>query len=91
MAREGTRSATGHSAPRVFSVPETAAPVKKRATTSKAKAAPKKVTAVKSNKPAGVTKAKKAAPTKKPAVAAKTKKAKNGVTGDAEKKGGDAK
>jgi len=91
MAREGTRSATGHSTPRVFSVPETTAPAKKRVTNTKAKAAPKKVTAVKSNKPAGVSKAKKAAPTKKSTVATKAKKVKNSVTGDAEKKGGEAK
>jgi len=92
MAREGTRSATGHSRPRVFpTVPETApTATKKRATANTgAKRGPKKATATKASKPTGVVK-KKAAPAKKPAVATKAKgvvkKAEGAVTGNTEKK-----
>ncbi|KAH8770590.1 hypothetical protein BGZ57DRAFT_438780 [Hyaloscypha finlandica] len=86
MAREGTRSATGNSRPRVFpTVPETtAAAPKKRATANTgAKRGPKKATATKASKPTGVTK-KKAAPAKKPA--AKVKAAVKKVEGAVEKK-----
>jgi hypothetical protein len=60
MAREGTRSATGNSRPRVFPTVDTApATTRKKATKPKKKAVP----AVKASKPAGVTKKK--APAKK--------------------------
>jgi hypothetical protein len=78
MAREGTRSATGNSRPRVFpTVAETtSATTKKRATANTgAKRGPKKSTATTKTvgaKPVGVTK-KKAAPAKKTSVAAKAK------------------
>lgn len=73
MAREGTRSATGHSTPRIFAVPEAPTkprktgkvgrPAKPKANTSATRAAaPKKV-----GRPAGVTKKK--APVKKTTVA----------------------
>ncbi|RFU35332.1 hypothetical protein B7463_g967, partial [Scytalidium lignicola] len=85
MAREGTRSATGHSRPRVFSVPETAPPTKRRTpANTKAKVGAKKATVEKGNKPAGITKVKKAASSKKaPAAKAKSasKKAESAVPG----------
>jgi hypothetical protein len=69
MAREGTRSATGNSKPRVFPVVDTAPAVKRTNTkpkTTKAAPATKKTAA----KPTGVTK-KKAAPKKESGVAKK--------------------
>lgn len=57
MAREGTRSATGNSKPRVFDTPDTA-PVIARKPKSK-------TTTTKSAKPVGVTKTKKVTPAKK--------------------------
>lgn len=91
MAREGTRSATGNSRPRVFpTVPETSTTTtKKRATANTgAKRGPKKATTVKTSKPVGVTKKK--APAKKTSVATKAKgvvkKAEGAVTGNPEKK-----
>ncbi|KAG0649779.1 hypothetical protein D0Z07_3511 [Hyphodiscus hymeniophilus] len=90
MAREGTRSATGNSKPRIFpTVTETAAPTKKRATANTgAKRGPKKATTTKASKPVGVTKKK--APAKKTSVATKAKgvvkKAEGAVTGNPEKK-----
>jgi len=89
MAREGTRSATGNSKPRVFpTVAETAAPKKRATANTGAKRGPKK-TAVKASKPVGVTK-KKAAPAKKTSVATKAKgvvkKAEGAITGNPEKK-----
>jgi hypothetical protein len=70
MAREGTRSATGNSKPRVFPVVDTA-PAVKRTTTTKPKTT-KTTTATKkaAAKPTGVTK-KKAAPKKESGVAKK--------------------
>jgi hypothetical protein len=67
MAREGTRSQTGHSKPRVFTNVETGPTIKrtKPAASRKTKAVPR------AGKPVGVTK--KAAPAKKPSVAAKAK------------------
>jgi len=92
MAREGTRSATGNSRPRVFpTVPETTTTTtKKRATANTgAKRGPKKATTTKASKPVGVTK-KKAAPAKKTSVATKAKgvvkKAEGAVTANPEKK-----
>ncbi|KAI1823784.1 hypothetical protein F4861DRAFT_302241 [Xylaria intraflava] len=86
MAREGTRSATGNSRPRVFQTVDTAPTIKR---TTKPKAA-KKTTAepvVKPVKPAGVTKkkavAKKdgaAAKVNAPARKSSTAKAKKAVT-----------
>ncbi|RDL41836.1 Uncharacterized protein BP5553_01815 [Venustampulla echinocandica] len=91
MAREGTRSATGNSRPRVFpTVPETTTTTtKKRATANTgAKRGPKKATATKGGKPAGVTK--KAAPAKKPSAATKAKglvkKAEDAITDTLNKK-----
>ncbi|KAH8808459.1 hypothetical protein F5884DRAFT_857990 [Xylogone sp. PMI_703] len=88
MAREGTRSATGHSRPRIFSVPETAPPTKRRtATNTKAKGGAKKATAEKGTKPAGITKVKKAASTKKAPITAKAKAvAKKVEGGESDKK-----
>jgi hypothetical protein len=66
MAREGTRSQTGHSAPRVFHQIDTApAVVRKKSTKPKAK---KPAAPVKGSKPTGVAKkpaAKKASPVAK--------------------------
>ncbi|TAQ87185.1 hypothetical protein B7494_g4499 [Chlorociboria aeruginascens] len=91
MAREGTRSATGNSKPRIFpTVTETpATTTKKRATAnSGVKRGPKKATTVKASKPTGVTKKK--APAKKTNVATKAKgvvkKVEGDVTGNPEKK-----
>ena len=67
MAREGTRSQTGHAAPRVFQQVDTA-PAIKRTTT--AKKTPPTTTTTKAAKPAGVTK-KKAPAKKEPTVAQK--------------------
>ncbi|KAI2472864.1 hypothetical protein F4781DRAFT_427957 [Annulohypoxylon bovei var. microspora] len=73
MPREGTRSATGNSKPRVFQTVDTA-PAIKRSTKTKVKKAPvaatKPVAKVKAAKPTGVTKKKAAAP-KKEGVATK--------------------
>lgn len=71
MAREGTRSATGNSKPRVFDTVDTAPAIKrttkpKTATTPKEPVAPK----VKGAKPAGVTKK---TPAKKDGVGAKVR------------------
>lgn len=71
-----TKSHIGNSRPRVFpTVPETTTTTKKRATANTgAKRGPKKATAAKGGKPAGVTKKaapKKAAPAKKPSVVSK--------------------
>ncbi|KAK4107995.1 hypothetical protein N656DRAFT_772209 [Canariomyces notabilis] len=69
MAREGTRSQTGNSKPRVFPVIDTAPAVKR---TTKPKAAKKKATSkteAKGAKPAGVTK--KQAPAKESGAAKK--------------------
>lgn len=59
MAREGTRSATGNSKPRVFDTPDTAPVIARKSKT--------KTTATKpaGAKPAGVTKTKKVTPAKK--------------------------
>ncbi|KAI1380228.1 hypothetical protein F4677DRAFT_441545 [Hypoxylon crocopeplum] len=77
MPREGTRSATGNSKPRVFQTVDTA-PAIKRTNKPKAKKAPtastKVGTKVKAAKPTGVTKKKSAAP-KKDGVATKVKAA----------------
>lgn len=70
MPREGTRSATGNSKPRVFPVVDTAPAVKRTTTKPKtAKAAPG-TKAKAAAKPTGVTK-KKAAPKKETGVAKK--------------------
>lgn len=66
MPREGTRSATGNSRPRVFQAVDTA-PAIKRTTKPKAKK-PAAEPAVKPAKPAGITK-KKVAPKKDGAIA----------------------
>ncbi|CAG8972789.1 hypothetical protein HYALB_00007714 [Hymenoscyphus albidus] len=86
MAREGTRSATGNSRPRVFpTIPEPT--VKKTTANSGAKRGPKKVT-TKGVKPVGVTK--KAPAAKKPSVGTKAKgavkKVEGAITGNAAKK-----
>jgi len=69
MAREGTRSQTGHSKPRVFPIVDTAPAVKRttKPKTTKKVAAPK--AAAKGAKPTGVTKKK--APKKEGAVVKK--------------------
>lgn len=69
MPREGTRSATGNSKPRVFPVVDTAPAVKRTAKPKKAAPAPK----AKAAKPVGVTKKK--APAKKEGVAKKVRTA----------------
>jgi len=69
MPREGTRSQTGHSKPRIFPTVDTA-PTITRKKPAKAKKAP----AVKGTKPTGVAK-KKAAPKKEPGAAVKKVKA----------------
>jgi hypothetical protein len=76
MAREGTRSATGHSKPRVFPTVDTAPTIKR---TTKTKAPKKKAAAPKAAKPAGVTK-KKAAPKKESTVAKKVRFIITGIT-----------
>ncbi|EPE28999.1 hypothetical protein GLAREA_00157 [Glarea lozoyensis ATCC 20868] len=91
MAREGTRSATGNSRPRVFDTVPEVATTKKRATANTgAKRTTKKAPAVKASKPVGVTKKKAAVPAKKPTVATKAKgvvkKVEGAVTGNPEKK-----
>jgi len=73
MAREGTRSQTGHSKPRVFPVVDTA-PATTRKRTTKPKTKKKATTTTKAAKPAGVTK-KKAPVKKKEGVAKKVKAA----------------
>ncbi|KUJ20492.1 uncharacterized protein LY89DRAFT_682216 [Mollisia scopiformis] len=90
MAREGTRSATGNSRPRVFpTVPVTETTTKKRATANTGAKRGPKTTTTKAAKPTGVTK-KKAAPAKKTSVADKAKgvvkKVEGTVTGNPEKK-----
>lgn len=70
MAREGTRSQTGHSKPRVFSVVDTAPAVKRTTKPKTTKAAAPKATA-KGAKPTGVTKKK--APKKEGTVAKKVR------------------
>ncbi|KDN66190.1 hypothetical protein CSUB01_11494 [Colletotrichum sublineola] len=74
MAREGTRSQTGNSKPRVFPVVDTA-PVRKQNTAAPATAKKPKTTtssaASKAAKPVGVTKKKAAATKKGPSVATK--------------------
>ena len=72
MPREGTRSATGNSKPRVFPVVDTAPAVKRTVKPKPKKEAAPKVAAAKGAKPVGVTK-KKAAPKKESAVAKKVK------------------
>ncbi|KAH8598845.1 hypothetical protein B0O99DRAFT_505779 [Bisporella sp. PMI_857] len=89
MAREGTRSATGNSKPRIFPTITETAPTKKRASANTGvKRGPKKATAVKGSKPVGVTK--KTAPAKKTSVATKAKglvkKAEGAVTANPAKK-----
>ncbi|KAI8965123.1 hypothetical protein F5Y11DRAFT_36739 [Daldinia sp. FL1419] len=77
MPREGTRSATGNSKPRVFQTVDTA-PAIKRTTKPRVKKSPTTITKpapkVKAAKPTGVTKKKSAAP-KKDGVATKVKAA----------------
>ncbi|KAI1416685.1 hypothetical protein F5Y13DRAFT_154486 [Hypoxylon sp. FL1857] len=77
MPREGTRSATGNSKPRVFQTVDTA-PAIKRTTKPKTKKSPtigtKSGAKPKAAKPTGVTKKKSAAP-KKEGVASKVKAA----------------
>ncbi|KAI0846439.1 hypothetical protein F5Y00DRAFT_145637 [Daldinia vernicosa] len=77
MPREGTRSATGNSKPRVFQTVDTA-PAIKRTTKPRVKRSPtastKPVPKVKAAKPTGVTKKKSTAP-KKDGVATKVKAA----------------
>lgn len=63
MPREGTRSATGNSKPRVFAQVDTEPTIKRKRATPKAPA-------VTGAKPTGITK-KKAAPKKEPTTAAK--------------------
>lgn len=62
MAREGTRSSTGHAAPRQFATVDTAPAIKRKPATKKA-----------SSKPTGVTK--KVAPKKENSVVKKVKTA----------------
>ncbi|KAI0129738.1 hypothetical protein BJ170DRAFT_286043 [Xylariales sp. AK1849] len=82
MAREGTRSATGNSKPRVFQTIDTEPTIKR---TTKPKTEKEPVAAkVKAAKPAGVTK-KKAPAAKKEGVGAKVKAAVGKATGKAEK------
>ncbi len=70
MPREGTRSQTGNSKPRVFPTVDTAPAITRKKTTKpKAKVAP----VAKGAKPTGVTKKKKAAPKKEPGVVAKVR------------------
>ena len=66
MAREGTRSQTGHSKPRVFATVDTAPAITRKKTTKT-----KKAPAVKGAKPTGVTK--KRAPKKEPTTATKVR------------------
>jgi hypothetical protein len=68
MAREGTRSQTGHATPRVFHHVDTA-PVVVRKKPTKAKKPAAAAPPAKASKPTGVTKKK--APAKKPAPATK--------------------
>jgi len=69
MPREGTRSATGNSKPRIFPTVDTAPAITRKKTT---KAKTKKVPAVKGAKPTGVTK-KKAVTKKEPTTATKVR------------------
>ncbi|KAF3798098.1 hypothetical protein GCG54_00004003 [Colletotrichum gloeosporioides] len=77
MAREGTRSQTGNSKPRVFPVIDTAPVRKPRSSTTTTTAAdkPKKSTSATSAaaKPVGITKKKAATTKKEPTVAQKAK------------------
>ncbi|KAM0331346.1 hypothetical protein ACHAQA_003018 [Verticillium albo-atrum] len=85
MVREGTRSQTGNSKPRVFDTVDTA-PVTQRKKTTATKPAPKKVVAApaaKGSKPTGVTKKKTVAP-KKDGPVAKAKSVVNKVEKKAE-------
>ncbi len=71
MAREGTRSQTGHAAPRIVQAVDTAPAItRKKPAKPKTKPAPKAAAAA---KPTGVTKKK--APKKEPGTAAKVRKA----------------
>lgn len=70
MVREGTRSQTGNSKPRVLPVVDTAPAIKR--TTKPRTAAAKKKTEAKGAKPTGVTK-KKAAPKKENGAAKKVR------------------
>ncbi len=71
MAREGTRSATGNSKPRIFPTVDTAPTITRKKST-KPKAA-KKAPAVKASKPAGVTKKKTTTAKKEPGAATKVR------------------
>ncbi|TDZ54056.1 hypothetical protein CTRI78_v006560 [Colletotrichum trifolii] len=71
MAREGTRSQTGNSKPRVFPVVDTA-PVRKTNTTA-SKPKTTSTAAAKGAKPVGITKKKAAKAKKEPTVATKAK------------------
>ncbi|KAK8029736.1 hypothetical protein PG993_011027 [Apiospora rasikravindrae] len=79
MAREGTRSATGNSKPRVFETVDTA-PAIKRTTKPKTTKKPAAESTSVTTKPAGVTKK---TPAKKNGVAAKVKSAVSRATGKA--------
>ncbi|KAK8096849.1 uncharacterized protein PG998_005073 [Apiospora kogelbergensis] len=79
MAREGTRSATGNSKPRVFETVDTA-PAIKRTTKPKTVKKPAAESTAVSSKPAGVTKK---TPAKKNGVAAKVKAVVGKATGKA--------
>ncbi|KAI1846382.1 hypothetical protein JX266_007587 [Neoarthrinium moseri] len=81
MAREGTRSATGNSKPRVFQTVDTAPTIKRTTKPKTASTTDTAATKVKAAKPAGVTKKK--APAKKEGVGAKVKAAVSKVTGKA--------
>ncbi|KAF6802702.1 hypothetical protein CSOJ01_11426 [Colletotrichum sojae] len=77
MAREGTRSQTGNSKPRIFPVIDTA-PTRQKRTTPAASAKPKSTTTTsaataKGAKPVGITKKKVANAKKEPTVATKAK------------------
>ncbi|KAL8392412.1 hypothetical protein RB599_005078 [Gaeumannomyces hyphopodioides] len=89
MAREGTRSATGNSKPRVFPVVDTAPTITRKKTTKpKPAAAPatktKPVAVAKGAKPAGVNK-RKATPKTEGVVAKKAKTVTGKVEGKLEK------
>ncbi|XMA10026.1 hypothetical protein WAI453_002817 [Rhynchosporium graminicola] len=86
MAREGTRSATGNSKPRIFPTVTEPTTTKRATANTGAKRGPK-TTATKASKPVGV---KKAAPAKKTSVATKAKglvkKAEGAITNNPAKK-----
>ncbi|KAK2773536.1 hypothetical protein CKAH01_13576 [Colletotrichum kahawae] len=75
MAREGTRSQTGNSKPRLFPVIDTAPVRKPRSSTTTTADKPKKTTSATSAaaKPVGITKKKAATTKKEPSVAQKAK------------------